>query len=224
MDEREDSQEGSRDSPEFKSVREIISSAREAPPEPHHSDSTDPSSHLATPPITPAASSSMRQRQPFHEDNPRSSVEMSNTTAAATQNFAPQRSFQSTTNLRGRKRERSPSTFAAYNPRLPTHRDGTLDRSSVKPWKDGLEFAKDMLNKFNWSLSNAREDRLLAGEHDIASALEQQRLGLGHFLEFLEAEVKKQERRLEESTTSKMALAGAAGGRGATRTLSPQGR
>jgi hypothetical protein len=99
-----------------------------------------------------------------------------------------------------------------------------LDRSSVKPWKDGLEFAKDMLNKFNWSLSNAREDRLLAGEHDIASALEQQRLGLGHFLEFLEAEVKKQERRLEESTTSKMALAGAAGGRGATRTLSPQGR
>jgi hypothetical protein len=215
--------EASSESSDLESVTKLLRTAQGERVAVQSSDSTTPPSHLATPPVTPAVSMSVQRRRTFHEDSPHPSIETRNTTAAESEALTPQRTLQSPTGHRDRKRERSPTAFPEYNPRLPTHHDGTLDSARVKAWRDGIEFAKGRLNKFNWGIVKARQTHLLSGDHDTAMALEQQTLGLGNFLDYLESEERKQEKRVKEFTASRMALAGAARERGTTRTLSPSG-
>jgi hypothetical protein len=216
--------EASRKSSDLESVTKLLRTAQGERAAVQSSDSKNPPSHLETPPVTPAVSMSVQRRRTFHEDSPHPSIETRNTTAAESEEaWTPQRTLQSPTGHRDRKRERSSTAFPEYNPRLPTHHDGTLDSARVKAWRDGIEFAKGRLNKFNWGIVKARQTHLLSGDHDTAMALEQQTLGLGNFLDYLESEERKQERRVKEFTASRMALAGAARERGTTRTLSPSG-
>lgn len=185
------------------------------------SGSTEPPSHLATPPITPAVLNSMQRRRTFHDDSPHPSIEAPDTIAAESEALTPQRTSAPPTERRERRREKSSSAFAEYNPRLPTHHDGTLDSARAKAWKDGVEFVKAKLNKFNWGLVKDREARLLSGDRDTAETLDQQTRGLGNFLDYLESEERKEDKRVKEFTASKTALAGPAGERATTRTLSP---
>lgn len=215
--------ETSSESSDLESVTKILRTAQAGRAAVQSSDPTNPPSHLATPPITPAISMSVQRRRTFHDDSPHPSIETQNTTAAGSETLTSPRTLQSPTAHRDRRREKSPTAFPEYNPRLPTHHDGTLDTARVKAWRDGIEFAKGRLNKFNWGLVKARQTHLLSGDHDTAMALEQQTLGLGNFLDYLESEERKQEKRVKEFTASRMALAGAARERGTTRTLSPSG-
>jgi hypothetical protein len=163
----------------------------------------------------------MKRRRTFHDDSPHPSIEAPDTIAAESEVLTPQRTLPPLTERRERRREKSSSAFAEYNPRLPTHHDGTLDSARAKAWKDGVEFVKAQLNKFNWGLVKARQAHLLSGDHHTAETLDQQTQGLGNFLDYLKSEERKQDKRVKEFTASKTALVGPAVERATTPTLSP---
>jgi hypothetical protein len=223
MSEEEAFREASEDPSELESIADILSARHKRPLAPNDSDPTNPPSSLATPPFTPAESSSMAQRRAFHADSPRPSLEVaSNLSSPTVQNLPPRGRFRSTINVHSRRRERSPTAFAEYNPRLPTHRDGSLDESSIKAWRDGVQFVKDRMEKFNRGLR--RDHRVHANlrpeDPNTAFQIYYKSVGLDEFAEFLDRDLKKQETRLNEFKASRAGL-GASEERGLSRTLSP---
>jgi hypothetical protein len=223
MNEEEAFREASEDPSELESVTDILSARHERPLAPNDSDPINPPSTLATPPFTPAVCSSMAQRRAFHADSPRPSLEVaSNPNSPAVQNLPPRERFGSTINFHSRRRERSPTAFAEYNPRLPTHRDGSLDESSIKAWKDGVQFVKDRMEKFSRDLRRDHRTHANLRPEDPNTAFQMyyKSVGLDEFLEFLESDLKKQETRLNEFKASRAGL-GAPEERGLSRTLSP---
>ena len=213
--------EASRQSSEFPSALQIIRTTREAPPAPIPIDPTAASSHLQTPPITPAVSGGKQRRRLLHDDSPHPSVETTNTTFAPLETLSPQRSLQPRTDSRTRRRERSPTAFAVYNPHLPTHRDGTLDENSIKAWKDGVEYVKGKMNDFNCSLRQQQWEHPKATieEQNAALVISYKVRGLDEFLPFLEKDQQKHEKRLNEFKASRAAL-GALNERRVSRTVS----
>ena len=223
MSEEEAFREASEDPSELESVADILSARHERPLASNDSNPINPSSNLATPPFTPAACSSMAQRRTFHADSPRPSLEVaSNPNSPVVQNLPPRERLGSTINFHSRRRERSPTAFAEYNPRLPTHRDGSLDESSIKAWKDGVQFVKDRMEKFNRGLrrDHRTHANLRPEDQNMALQIYYKSVGLDEFLEFLDSDLKKQETRLNEFKASR-AVFGASEERGLSRTLSP---
>src|ERR1700733_9388602 len=201
MSEEEAFREASEDPSELESIADILSARHERPSAPNDSDPINPPSNLATPPFTPAVCSSMAQRRAFHADSPRPSLEVaSNPNSPAVQNLPPRERFGSTTNFHSRRRERSPTAFAEYNPRLPTHRDGSLDESSIKAWRDGVQFVKDRMEKFNRNLrrDHRAHANLTPEDQNAALQIYYKSVGLDEFLEFLDNDLQKQETRLNE--------------------------
>jgi hypothetical protein len=143
-------------------------------------------------------------------------------TAAASEAWTPQRSLQPTTEHHDRRRERSPTAFAEYNPRLPTHRDGTLDEASIKSWKDGVQFVKDRMENFNRGLRRQRREHPSATleEQNAAQQIDHKIAGLDEFVEFLDNDLQRQQKRLKEFKASRPTL-GSSEERGISRTLSP---
>src|SRR3954447_7903615 len=187
ISEREASREASEAVSELESLADILSPRRERPLAPNVSDPLDPPSNLATPPFTPAVPSSMVHRRAFHPDSPRPSLEVaSDSNSPAVQNLPAQESFRSTIHFNSRRRERSPTAFAEYNPRLPTNRDGSLDESSIKAWKDGVEFVIDRMEKFNRGLRRDHRAHLQLMPEDQNAALQvyYKSVGLDEFQEF----------------------------------------
>ena len=165
----------------------------------------------------------MVHHRTLHEDNLRQSVEMaSNPNTPAAQSFPPQEKFRPTIISRNRRRERSPTAFAEFNPRLPTHRDGTLDETSIKAWKDGVAFVRDRMDSFNRGLRREHRARLAATpeDHNAGMQIYYKSVGLDEFLEFLDSDLKKQQKRLNEFNASR-AAPGTSEERGLSRTLSP---
>jgi hypothetical protein len=158
----------------------------------------------------------------FHDDSPHPSVEHANTTTAAMQNFPRQQSPQYTTEVRDRRRERSHTIFGEYNPRLPTHRDGTLDEASIKSWKDGVAFVRDRMEKFNRGLRRDHREHPMATLEEQHAALQvyYKSVGLDEFQEFLDNDLQKQQKRLSEFKASRAALGGSEE-LGISRTFSP---
>lgn len=222
MDEGEDSREELIEIPDLPVVTEILRPPPKVPAALYPSESTDPPSLLATPPITPAVSGSVRRHRHFLDDSPHPSVETPSTIVAEALDFPPQRSLPSPTEFRDRRRERSPTAFAEYNPRLPTHRDGTLDESSIKSWKDGVQFVKDRMDKFNRDLRRQHRELLatMPGDQNTGLQIYYKSVGLDEFLEFLDGDLQKQQKRLREFKASQ-APRGASEDRGASCTISP---
>jgi hypothetical protein len=138
------------------------------------------------------------------------------------QNLPAQEPFRSTINFNSRRRERSPTAFAEYNPRLPTNRDGSLDESSIKAWKDGVQFVRDRMEKFNRGLRRDHRARLQLTPEDQNAALQvyYKSVGLDEFQEFLDGDLRKQQTRLNEFKASRAGFS-ASEERGLSRTLSP---
>jgi hypothetical protein len=223
MSEREASREALEEASELESIADILSAPRERPLAPNPSDPIDPPSSLATPPFTPAVSSRMAQRRTFHPDSPRPSLEVaSNSNSPAVQNLPAQEHFGSTINFYSRRRERSPTAFAEYNPRLPTNRDGSIDESSIKAWGDGVQFVKDRMEKFNRGLRRDHRTHVKLTPEDQQAALHiyYKSVGLDEFQEFLDSDLREQRRRLSEFKASRAGL-GTSEERGLSRTLSP---
>lgn len=165
----------------------------------------------------------MQHHRALDNDSPRPSVEMSpRASTPLLQNFPAQEPFRSPIDFHSRRRERSPTAFAEYNPRLPTHRDGTLDESSVKAWKDGVAFVRDRMENFSRGLRKEHRVRpkTTLAEQETALEIYHKFVGLDDFLEFLDNDLQKQHKRLKEFKASRAVL-GAAEERGVSRTLSP---
>jgi hypothetical protein len=218
----EASREASEAPSELESITDILNAPCERPLAPNASDPVNPPSNLATPPVTPAVFNNMVQRRAFHPDSPRPSLEVaSNSNSPTVQDFPAQEHFGSTISFHSRRRERSPTAFAEYNPRLPTNRDGTLDESSIKAWKDGVQFVRDRMEKFNRGLRRDHRAHVKLTLEDQQAALQiyHKSVGLDEFLEFLDSDLQKQQTRLNEFRASRAGL-GASEERGVSRTLS----
>jgi hypothetical protein len=105
---------------------------------------------------------------------------------------------------------------------LPTNRDGTLDESSIKAWKDGVQFVRDRMEKFNRGLRRDHRAHAKLTPEDQQAALQiyHKSVGLDEFQEFLDSDLQKQQARLNEFKASRAGF-GASEERGHSRTLSP---
>jgi hypothetical protein len=223
ISEKEASREVSEEPSELESIADILSAPYQTPLAPNASDPINPPSSLATPPFTPAVSKSMAQRRASHPDSPRPSLEAaSNSNSPAVQNLPAQEHFGSTINFHSRRRERSPTAFAEYNPRLPTNRDGSLDESSIKAWENGVQFVRDRMERFNGGLRSDYRAHVKLTPEDQQAALQTyyKSVGLDEFQEFLNSDLRKQKKRLNKFKASRAGL-GASEERRLSRTLSP---
>jgi hypothetical protein len=219
----EASREASEDPSELESISKILSSPLEKPVAPNASGPIHPPSSLPPSPLTPATSSSTARRRAFRADSPRPSLEIaSNSSGTAVRNLPQQERFGPPINFHSRRRERSPTAFAEYNPRLPTHHDGSLDESRIKAWKDGVQFVRDRMEKFSRSLRRDHRAQLSLMPEDQNAALQTyyKSVGLDEFLEYLDSDLQKQEARLNEFKASKARFI-ASEERGISQTLSP---
>lgn len=214
--------ETSRASPEFVSATEIIRAARQAPAALDPSDLTDPPSHLATPPITPAVPTKGPRHRTASVNSARPSIEAVPSPAAASATVTPRQTLQWVRGRGDRRRERSPSAFAEYNPRLPTHRDGTLDEASVKTWRGGVQYVQERLEEFNGDLREQEWEHPTATAEDRQAALiiKYKRRGLDEFRTFLRKDLVHQQQRLRDFRVSRPTQA-TPEERGISRTLSP---